>query len=136
MAEKKTLLKIITPDRNFFDEEVDMVIFRTIQGDMGVLPGHAPLTTILSIGIIRIKQGEEEKRATLIGGFAEIQPDRITILADAAEWPEEIDKERAEAAKRRAEERLAKKTEDINVARAEAALKRALVRLELCQYRE
>lgn len=136
MAEKKTLLKIITPDRNFFDEEVDMVIFRTIQGDMGVLPGHAPLTTILSIGIIRIKQGEEEKRATLIGGFAEIQPDRITILADAAEWHEEIDKERAEAAKRRAEERLTKKTEDINVARAEAALKRALVRLELCQYRE
>ncbi|NLJ87884.1 MAG: F0F1 ATP synthase subunit epsilon [Epulopiscium sp.] len=134
MANKKTLLKIITPEKNFFDEEVDMAIFRTIEGDMGVLPGHTPLTTILSIGIIKIKQGEQEKKATLIGGFAEIQPDRITILADAAEWPDEIDKERAEAAKRRAEERLAIKTADINIARAEAALKRALVRLELSQY--
>ena len=62
MANKKTLLKIITPEKNFFDEEVDMAIFRTIEGDMGVLPGHTPLTTILSIGIIKIKQGEQEKK--------------------------------------------------------------------------
>lgn len=134
MAEKKISLKIITPDKKFFDEKVNMAIFRTIQGDIGILPNHAPLTTIISIGTIRIKQEEKEKKATLIGGFAEVQPDRITILADAAEWPGEIDKNRAEAAKKRAEERLAKKTSEINIARAESALKRALVRLELSQY--
>ncbi|NLK21816.1 MAG: F0F1 ATP synthase subunit epsilon [Epulopiscium sp.] len=131
---KKIKLQIITPDKRFFDDEVDMAIFRTIQGDIGVLPNHTPLTTIVSIGTIRIKQEEKEKKASLIGGFAEIQPDRITILADAAEWPQEIDKSRAEASKHRAEERLASKTSNINIARAESALKRALVRLELSKY--
>ena len=127
-------LQIITPDKKFFDEEVDMVIFRTTEGDIGILPNHEPLTTIVSIGIIRMKQGAEEKKASLIGGFAEVQPDGITILADTAEWPHEIDKRRAEEAQRRAEERLARRASDINIARAQSALKRALVRLELSKY--
>ncbi|KAE9635622.1 F0F1 ATP synthase subunit epsilon [Defluviitalea raffinosedens] len=130
----KIQLQIITPERNFFNEEVDMAIFRTTEGDIGILPNHQPLTTVLSIGTIRIKQDGNERKASLIGGFAEIQPDKITILTDAAEWPEEIDVRRAEEAKRRAEERLAKRTSDINIARAESALRRALVRLELSQY--
>ncbi|NLK98530.1 MAG: F0F1 ATP synthase subunit epsilon [Epulopiscium sp.] len=130
----KIQLQIITPERNFFNEEVDMAIFRTTEGDIGILPKHQPLTTIVSIGTIRIKQDGNERKASLIGGFAEIQPDKITILTDAAEWPEEIDVARAEEAKRRAEERLANKTSDINIARAESALRRALVRLELSKY--
>jgi len=130
----KIQLQIITPERNFFNEEVDMAIFRTTEGDIGILPNHQPLTTVLSIGTIRIKQDGNERKASLIGGFAEIQPDKITILTDAAEWPEEIDVRRAEEAKRRAEERLAKRTSDINITRAESALRRALVRLELSQY--
>ncbi|WP_058486013.1 F0F1 ATP synthase subunit epsilon [Defluviitalea phaphyphila] len=127
-------LQIITPDKKFFDEEVDRIVFKTTEGDIGILPNHEPLTTIISIGYIKIKQEEKERKASLIGGFAEIQPDKVTILADAAEWPHEIDRSRAEAAKRRAEERLAKKSAEIDRARAETALKRALVRLEISQY--
>lgn len=130
----KMQLQIITPSKEFFDEEVDRIVFRTTEGDMGILPNHEPLTTIISIGTIQIRQGEAVKKASLIGGFAEVQPDRITILADAAEWPNEIDKNRAEEARRRAEERLAKRTSEINIARAESALKRAIVRLELSKY--
>ena len=130
----KIQLQIITPERNFFNEEVDMAIFRTTEGDIGILPKHQPLTTIVSIGTIRIKQDGNERKASLIGGFAEVQPDKVTILTDAAEWPEEIDVARAEEAKRRAEERLANRTSDINIARAESALRRALVRLELSKY--
>ncbi|MBM7684541.1 F0F1 ATP synthase subunit epsilon [Defluviitalea raffinosedens] len=130
----KLQLQIITPEKNFFSGEVDRVSFRTTEGDIGVLPNHQPLTAIISIGTIRIKQDGNERKASLIGGFAEIQPDKVTILTDAAEWPEEIDVRRAEEAKRRAEERLAKRTADINVARAESALRRALIRLELSQY--
>ena len=132
MAEKNTiLLRIITPDRLFYEGSVEMVEFNTTEGEIGVLPGHIPLTVILKPGILNIYEPEGEKRAALHAGFAEILQDRVTILAEIIEWPEEIDQERASAAKARAEERLQSKTPETDIARAETALQRAVARIEL-----
>lgn len=129
MAEKKLKLQIVTPTRVLCDESVDMVIFRATTGDMGILPNHEPVVATLNYGILRFKQEGKERVATVMSGFAQVQPDQVTILTDAAEWPEEIDLERAKQAKKRAMERLEDK-EHYNPARAEVALQKALVRIE------
>jgi F-type H+-transporting ATPase subunit epsilon len=134
MAKNSVRLQIITPSRKFFDEKVDMAIVRTSGGYMGLLHDHESVVTTLDMGVIRIKQNGKERRASLIGGFAEVLPDQITILTDEAEWPEEIDVERAKAAKKRAEERLGEKAQEYNMARTQAALKRALVRIEVSEH--
>jgi F-type H+-transporting ATPase subunit epsilon len=108
-----------------------MIEFTAEDGDIGILPGHIPLTTVIAPGILTIREPEGEKQAALMAGFAEILPEKVTILAETVEWPEEIDPERAEAAKKRAEERIHNHAADIDVARAEIALKRALVRLNV-----
>ena len=96
MAENKSFqLRIITPDRVFYEGEVDMVEFNTTEGEIGVLPGHIPMTVILKPGILKIYEPENEKEAALHSGFAEILPTGITILAEIVEWPEEIDVQRA-----------------------------------------
>lgn len=129
MADKKIKLQIVTPMRVLCDEMVDMVIMRASTGDMGILPNHEPVVATLNYGILRFKQDGKEHKATIMSGFAEVEPDKVTILTDAAEWPEEIDLARAEQAKNRAIKRLDSK-EDHNAIRAEIALKRALVRIE------
>jgi F-type H+-transporting ATPase subunit epsilon len=130
MAEK-TRLRIVTPSKILYDDYADMVIMRTTSGDIGVLHGHQPLTTTLSYGILQIqKDGEETLKATVFGGFANIKKDSVTILSDAAEWPDDIDVDRAEASKERAEKRISSGS-DIDVMRAELSLKRALLRLEI-----
>ncbi|HHX61541.1 MAG TPA: F0F1 ATP synthase subunit epsilon [Epulopiscium sp.] len=131
MADKKLRLQIITPVRVLCDEMVDMVIMRASTGDMGILPNHEPVVATLNYGILRFKQDGKERKATIMSGFAEVEPDKVTILTDAAEWPEEIDLARAEEAKKRALKRLdpPKKAEN-NTLRAEIALKKALVRIE------
>ena len=107
MAEKNTfLLRIITPDRLFYEGRAEMVEFNTTEGEIGVLPGHIPLTVIVKPGILTIYEPEGEKHAALHSGFAEILQEQVTILAEIIEWPNEIDQERASAAKARAEERL------------------------------
>lgn len=133
MAEGKNLfqLEIITPKRVFYRGEASMIEFTAEDGDIGILPGHIPLTTVIAPGILTIREPEGEKQAALMAGFAEILPEKVTILAETVEWPEEIDPERAEAAKKRAEERIHNHAADIDVARAEIALKRALVRLNV-----
>ena len=133
MAEGKNLfqLEIITPERIFYRGEASRIEFTAEDGDIGVLPGHIPLTTVIAPGILTITEPEGVKQAALMAGFAEILPDKVTILAETVEWPEEIDPERAEAAKKRAEERIHNHAADIDVARAEIALKRALVRLNV-----
>lgn len=132
MAEKNTfLLRIITPERLFYEGQVEMVEFNTTEGEIGVLPGHIPLTVILKPGILNIYEPEVEKHAALHAGFAEILQDRVTILAEIIEWPNEIDQERASAARARAEERLRSKTPETDIARAETALQRAVARIEL-----
>lgn len=122
-------LKIIEPDGMFFEGEGEFLEFASVEGQMGVYKNHIPLTTILEPGVVRIHKGGEKRKAAVMGGFIEIQKERITILAEAAEWPEEIDVKRAEAAKQRAQERLRKKEADLDIVRAEAALKRAIARI-------
>lgn len=132
MAEKKLKLQIVTPSRVLCDETVDMVIMRASTGDMGILPNHEPVVATLNYGILRFKQDGKERTATIMSGFAQVEPEKVTILTDAAEWPEEIDIARAEEAKKRALKRLEAKQEH-NVLRAEIALKKALIRIEAGQ---
>lgn len=125
------LLRIITPDRIFYENQVEMVEFNTTEGEIGVLPGHIPLTVIVKPGILDITEADGDKVAALHAGFAEILPDRVTILAEVIEWPEEIDEERANAALHRAEERLHSRTPETDIARAETALQRAMARIQI-----
>ncbi len=132
MAENQNFyLRIITPDRLFYEGDVEMVEFNTTEGEIGVLPGHIPLTVIVKPGILAITEKDGEREAALHAGFAEILPEGITILAEIVEWPEEIDMHRAEEAMNRAKERLASKTPETDVARAETALLRAMARIEI-----
>jgi len=132
MADERAFrLKIITPDRIFFDEEVVMVEFNTTEGEIGIYKDHVPMTVIVKPGILTITLEDEVKEAALHAGFAEILPDKITILAEIVEWPEEIDEERAEAAKERAEERLRIRSADTDIMRAEVALLRAITRIQV-----
>lgn len=127
-------VEIITPDRIFHKGEATMIEFNTAAGEIGVYKNHIPLTTVLAPGVVTIhKDGEDNVIAAVHSGFAEILPEKVTLLAEVAEWPEEIDVERAQAAKARAEERLANKTEAMDVQRAELALRRALVRIDIAK---
>ena len=128
MAEKFKLT-IVTPDREFFNEEADMVEFNTTEGEIGVYAGHAPLTVIVKPGILTITQGDTVRNAALHAGFVQILPEEITILAEIIEWPEEIDTERAEEAKQRAEGRLTERSANIDLDRAQTALMRAIARI-------
>lgn len=132
MAEKDSLLlRVITPDRVFYENRVKMVEFNTTEGEIGILPGHIPLTVIVKPGVLNITEADGEKMAALHSGFAEILPERVTILAEIIEWPEEIDEKRAEAAKERAEDRIRTKSSDTDLLRAETALQRAVARIEV-----
>ena len=124
-------VKIICPDRVFYEGEAEMIEFTASEGDIGVYKNHIPMTTAIKPGIVKITDYKGGKTAAVHAGFAEILGDQVTILAEIAEWPDEIDVNRAQKAKERAEERLANKTADIDVARAEIALRKALVRLDL-----
>ena len=124
-------LKIITPERVFFEEDVEMVEFNTTEGEIGIYAKHVPTTVIVKPGILTITQDGSTKNAALHAGFAEILPDRVTILAEIIEWPEEIDLERAEAAYNRAKDRLDKKSGDTDIARAETALQRSIARIHV-----
>ncbi|MTI46861.1 F0F1 ATP synthase subunit epsilon [Sporosalibacterium faouarense] len=125
-------LEIVTPDRKFFEEEVEMIVVRGQEGDLGILANHTPLVTPLDIGRIKIKQNGEFKQAAIAGGYIEVGKEKTTIISDSAEWPEEIDLARAKEAKRRAEERLdhASKSE-VDLMRAEVALRKALNRINV-----
>lgn len=122
-------LKIIKPDGMFYEGQASFLEFTSVTGEMGVYANHIPLTTILDSGVVKIHHDGQVKKAAVMGGFVEIQKDRITVMAENAEWPEEIDVDRAKAAKKRAEERLQKREAGLDVTRAEAALKRAIARI-------
>jgi F-type H+-transporting ATPase subunit epsilon len=130
-------LRIITPERVFYENEIDMAEFNTIEGRIGVLPGHVPMTVIVKPGILNIHETNGQggdgssKDAALHAGFAEILPDKVVILAESVEWPEEIDQNRAHESMRRAEERLRSRGADVDVARAEAALEKAVARISM-----
>lgn len=124
-------LHVITPERRFYDGEASMVELTTTEGEIGVYRNHIPLTAIVAPGVLKIHEEGEVKEAALISGFIEILPERITIMAEVAEWPDEIDGNRAEEARIRAERRLKEESGEIDTMRAELALRRALVRLSL-----
>ena len=124
-------LRIITPDRVFYEGEAEMVEFNTTEGEIGIYKKHIPMTVIIKPGILTITEESETKTAALHAGFAEILPDQVTIMAEIIEWPAEIDQDRAEQAKERAEERLQNKTPETDIARAETALLRAMARIEV-----
>lgn len=124
-------LRIITPDEQFYEGDATMIELTTSEGDIGVYPNHIPLTAVVAPGVLKIHEGTDVKEAALISGFLTILPDEMTILAEVAEWPDEIDFKRAEDARVRAERRLSDHSPETDVLRAEMALKRALVRLEL-----
>ena len=124
-------VEIITPDRIFYEGEAEFMEFTTAAGDIGVYAKHIPMTTVLAPGAVVIHNGEEETVAAVHSGFAEILGDQVTLLAEIAEWPDEIDVIRAEAAKTRAEGHLANKTADTDVKRAEYALRKALIRIDV-----
>jgi len=124
------LLEIVTPDRKFFEEEVEMVIARGVEGDLGILKNHTPVVTPLDIGRIKIKQNDKVREAAIAGGYIEVNKDKTTIITDTAEWPEEIDLERAKQAKERAEKRLNSDSE-VDLVRVQIALRKALNRIDV-----
>ena len=124
-------LEIVTPDRAVVAEKVDEVEIPGAEGYFGVLPGHTPLLAVLKVGELWFRKGSEKFYISIAYGFAEVLPDRVTILAELAERADEIDVARAEAAKRRAEERIAKPAVDIDFERARLALLKSLVRLQV-----
>jgi F-type H+-transporting ATPase subunit epsilon len=124
-------LEIVTPDRSVVTDRVDEVEIPGSEGYFGVLPGHTPLLAILKVGELWYRKGGEKIYLSIAFGFAEVLPDRVTILAQLAERPDDIDVARAEAAKRRAEERLAKPSPDVDYERARIALMKSLVRLQV-----
>ena len=128
---KRLTLDIVTPDRPILHEEVDEVEIPGEEGYLGVLPGHTPLLASLQVGELWYRKGQEKTYLSIAFGFAEIQPDRVTILAQIAERADQIDLERAEAARKRAQERLSKPTHEMDFERARIAMMKALVRLQV-----
>ncbi|MCX7749488.1 MAG: F0F1 ATP synthase subunit epsilon [Clostridia bacterium] len=126
-------LEIVTPDRKFFSSEVEMAILKTTDGEMGILKGHTPMVVAVGIGPIRILENGQWIEAVLSEGFMEVLPDKTVILTDTAEWPEEIDVNRAMAAKTRAEERLQRQLAQVEFYRSRAALARAMARLKVAK---
>jgi F-type H+-transporting ATPase subunit epsilon len=131
VADRLTL-EITTPMRLVVSEQVDEVVAPGIEGYFGVLPGHAPFLTTLGVGVVTYRSGREEHQLAVAGGFAEVRNDKVIVLADTAERPAEIDRQRAERARERAERRLGGRSqEEVDYARCAAALARALTRLQV-----
>jgi len=131
MPAKKVRLRIVTPEQVKVDEDADMVIMRCTTGNMGILPRHEACSAALDFGILRILDGGMERKIAVYGGLASIQNDVLTILTKDAEWPEDIDRARAEADREHAERRLQEKTDAIEIQHDQVLLRRALVQIEV-----
>ncbi len=131
---KKILLEVVTPDKLLLSKEVDVVVATSVDGEFAVLAGHVPFLASLDIGEMRFKVDGETDYAAIAGGFAEVTGEKVTILAEAAELAREIDIDRAQRARERAEKRLAQtQAEQLEYARHEAALKRAMLRIRVAE---
>lgn len=131
MADTNLQVDIVTPEKTVYSEDAEFVVVPGSEGSLGVLPQHSPLVSGLKIGVLKVIKGGKETKMAVGGGFMEVNHNKVVILANSAETADEIDVARAEAAKERAEQRLANRTHDVDVARAEAALRRALLRLKV-----
>jgi len=130
------LLEIVTPERQVFSDEVDSVVCPGVEGELGVLPHHAPLLTTLGFGELRIRRGGEEEFFAIAGGFLQVRPDKVVVMAETADMASEIDLEKAMEARREAEQQLSEGFEEpADLARARAALQRALVRIRVAERR-
>lgn len=128
----KMTVEVVTPERVVYSGQASMVIARGVQGDLGILPKHMPMVTPLKIAPVQIKvEGDKVVRMAVSGGFMEVRGDKVTILAETAEMPGDIDVERAKASKGRAEKRLSEKYPELDVQRAERSLQRALARIDV-----
>ena len=127
-------LKVVTPTGGFYDGEVSMVELTTTEGEIGIYPNHIPLTAVVAPGVLKIHEDGGEKEAALLSGFITILPEQVTVMAEVVEWPDEIDRNRAQEAKIRAERRLQNDKSNVNITRAELALHKALVRIELADH--
>lgn len=125
------LLEVVTPEKKVYAEEVEMVSVKGVDGELGILPNHVPLVTELKIAPLRAKQGELVRHIALSGGFIEVRKEHVVVLAESAEFPENINIDRAQAAKDRAERRLRERQDEVDYRRAELALQRALTRIEV-----
>jgi len=126
MADKTFRLEIIAPDRIFYSNDIYMVEYNTVEGEVGIYADHIPMTQIIAPGRLIITERNEEKQAALLSGFVEITPEKMTV-----EWPQNIDVNRAKEAKTRAERRLSSEQGGVDIGRAELALKRAITRLDV-----
>ncbi|GAE27240.1 ATP synthase epsilon chain [Halalkalibacter wakoensis JCM 9140] len=125
-------VSVVTPDGKVYDGAVDMVVVRTLDGELGILPNHIPLVAPLTIGAVRLNKGTTVEKVAVTGGFVEVRPDQVTILAEAAELPSDIDVDRAKEAEMRAKQRIdSAKADEIDFRRAELALKRAINRINV-----
>jgi F-type H+-transporting ATPase subunit epsilon len=127
----KLTLEVVTPERLLVSQPVDEVQLPGAEGYFGVLPGHTPLLATLQVGELWYRIGQEKHYLAVAFGFAEVLPDRVTVLAQIAERPEDIDVPRAEAARKRAEERIAKPPADVDFERARVAMMKSLIRLQV-----
>ena len=127
----KIALELVTPDRSLVREDVDEIQVPGSEGYFGILPGHTPLLATMMVGELWYRVGAEKFHLSVAGGFVEVLPDRVTVLAQVAERAEEIDVPRAEAARKRADERVSRPQPDIDFERARLALMKALVRLQV-----
>lgn len=124
-------LEILTPERKFFMGEAEIIVIKTPQGEMGIMPNHVPMVVAVDIGPLLIKMDGKWKEAVLTEGFCEITHEKTVLHTDTAEWPEEIDENRAKAAKVRAEERLQRSISKMEFIRSRAAVARAMARLKV-----
>jgi len=132
-------LEIVTPERQAYEDDVDMVIVPGIEGELGILPHHAPLITTLGVGELRIKKGGAEESFAIVGGFMQVRPDKVVVMAETADLASDIDLEKAQAARREAEHALeTAANEPADLANARAALQQALLRIRVAErrYRE
>ncbi|QPC47701.1 F0F1 ATP synthase subunit epsilon [Mangrovibacillus cuniculi] len=133
---KTVQVSIVTPNGPVYESDVEMVSTKASTGELGILPGHVPMVAPLQIGVVRLKNGGNTDLVAVTGGFLEVRPEKVTILAQAAESQSQIDIERAKEARTRAEHRInANKQEDVDFRRAELALKRAMNRINVYENR-
>jgi len=130
------LLEIVTPERLAYSDEVDSVVLPGSEGELGVLPHHAPLVSTLGIGELRIRRGGQEETFAIAGGFVQVRPDKVVVMAETADMASEIDLERAEEARREAERALETSySEGADLSAARAALQQALLRIRVAERR-
>lgn len=132
----KLKLEIVTAERVVYSEEVDVVVPPGVEGQLGILPQHAPLMTMLQPGELLVRRDGEEESIFVSGGFLEVRGDKVVVLADTAERADEIDLDRVEDAKRRADERMKSPSTDADLAGAQAAMMRSLMRLKVAEKRK